>query len=564
LSLKEGLTVFRDQEFTADQTSHSVKRIDDVQMLRNRQFAEDSSANAHPVRPDSCLAIDNFYTATIYEKGAEIIRMIQTIVGTSGFRNGMDLYFSRHDGQAVIIEDFVKCMEDTNQIDLTHFKWWYEQSGTPEICVEETFNASESSFTLEFSQHTAPTLNQKEKRELYIPVKISLFDKTGKKLILPENQFKNLSADQTEGVFIVDQKNKKLYISGVSEKPFPSLLRDFSAPVKLKHSASDEHLLFIANHDDSGFNRWDALQNIYLKELNRLYGAENNGKTPEVDLNLVEVIHNIFNQALGSDHALIFKLLSLPSSSFFIQDLDFLNPEAVFQSYFKINSTVGEKLKDQILGLEESLADTKFDDLSFKAMSKRALRNNLIDKLGYQPENTKFLFGHFKKARNMTEQWGALTALNHFSSDERKMACDEFKSKWQNDSLVMNKYLSLEACLDHPATLERIQSLMKEEFFKITNPNNVRSLLYAFANYNLRGFHRKDGLSYQFMAEQIITVDKVNPQTAARLTGCFDKWARLDENRKKLAQNSIEKVVRFNGLSKNTYELVKNILDSKA
>lgn len=562
LSLKEGLTVFRDQEFTADQTSHSVKRIDDVQMLRNRQFAEDASPNAHPVRPESCLAIDNFYTATIYEKGAEIIRMIQTILGITGFRKGMDLYFDRHDGQAVIIEDFVKCMEDANQVDLTHFKWWYEQSGTPELILKETYLADQKTYSLDFSQFAHATLNQKEKRDLYIPVKISLFDKNGSKIDLPNDQITNISDDKTEGVFIVDKKTKTLIITDINEKPYPSVLRDFSAPVKLKGCDSDEQLLFIANHDDNGFNRWDALQNIYLKELHKIYKDECSGMNTEANPKLIQVIGNILNPQSKFDNGLINKLLSLPSTSFFIQDLSFFNPEAVYNSYFKINSAISKKLKDRILELEDNLANTKFDDLSFEAMSKRALRNNLLDKLGYCQENSVFLYDRFKAARNMTEQWGALTALNHYYSDERKAAGLDFKNKWQNDSLVMNKYLTLESCLDHSSTLENVQDLMKEEFFKITNPNNVRSLLFTFSNYNLRGFHRKDGLAYQFMAEQIIAVDKINPQTAARLSGCFDKWTKLDETRKKLAQFAIETVVNFSGLSKNTYELMKNILDS--
>lgn len=562
LSLKEGLTVFRDQEFTADQTSHSVKRIDDVQMLRNRQFSEDASPNAHPVRPDSCLAIDNFYTATIYEKGAEIIRMIQTIVGTEGFRKAMDLYFDRHDGQAVIIEDFVKCMEDANNCDLTHFKWWYEQSGTPEISVTENYNSSTKTYTLEFSQYTPPSLNQKEKRDLYIPIKLSLFSSQAKKIDLANLGLNNLSKDNTEGVFILNQKTKSISFKDLQEKPYPSILRDFSAPAKLKGCDSDEQLLFLANHDDNGFNRWDALQKIYLKELNRIYQAECKGLNLEVSEPLIEVIKSILDQYQTLDTGLICKLFSMPSMAFFAQDLEYFNPEAIYQSYFKIELAIANKLKSKIFTVENYLANNNFDDLSFRAISKRTLRSNLWNKLGHNPENTPFLMEKLKSARNMSEQWGALSALNFFSSNERKIACNEFKNKWQHDSLVMNKYLVLEACLDHSSTLETVQQLMKEEFFKITNPNNVRSLLYSFSTLNMRGFHRKDGLSYSWMAEQIIAVDKINPQTAARLSGCFDKWTKLDECRKKLAHDAIESVVRFPHLSKNTYELMKNTLDS--
>jgi aminopeptidase N len=562
LSLKEGLTVFRDQEFTADQTSHSVKRIDDVQMLRSRQFAEDASANAHPVRPESCLAIDNFYTATIYEKGAEVIRMIQTIIGLDGFRKGMDLYFNRHDGQAVIIEDFVKCMEDTNKVDLTHFKLWYEQAGTPELTVKENYNAENQLYSLEFSQVTHPTLHQKEKRNLYIPIKLSFFSKHGEKIDLSKFKLGNLSADKTEGVFILSEKSATLDITESKEKLYPSILRDFSAPVKLKGCDEYDQLMFLANHDDNGFNKWDAIQKIYLKELHQIYSDECCGRNSKVNNQLITLIDGILDQCEKIGFGLVFKLFSMPSTAFFIQDLEVFNPEAVFQAYFKINLEIAIKLREKILKVDNLLADSRFDDLSFEAMSKRVLRGNLWSKLGHAAENNTFLYEKVKSARNMSEQWGALSALNYHLSDERTAACNGFKSKWQNDSLVMNKFLALEASLDHPSTLETVQNLMKEEFFKITNPNNVRSLLHSFSNFNIRGFHRKDGLAYTWMAEQIINVDKINPQTAARLSGCFDKWTKLDEKRKKLAHDAIESVVKFPNLSKNTYELMKNILDS--
>lgn len=546
LSLKEGLTVFRDQQFTADQTSEAIKRIDDVQRLRSSQFTEDGGPNAHPVRPESCYAVDNFYTSTIYEKGAEVIRMLEVLVGPMGFRKAMDHYFATYDGQAVIIEDFVKSFEITHNLDLTQFKLWYSQAGTPRLKISESFDANKQIFSLEITQSCPPTPHQNEKQPFHIPIKFGLLNQKGDEI--------------RSGVLELKKTTQTYQFDGVTVKPIASLLRNFSSPVEVDWNISQSELLHLAKYDSDGFNRWEALQTIYRREIEVAYEQEKVSAPYSAPTDLLNSLSDILNSGI-KDPALTEKLFSLPSSSYLIQNLTNFDPQHLSSAYKRIETAIATHLESQFLDIYTQLQDTPSEDTSFRAASRRGLRNTCLYYLGSLSVGPGLAYRQFLDAKNMTESFGALIALNQNVSNERTQASESFFSRWKNDGVVLNKWFGWVAMYENDSTLLEIQRLVTSTYFKRTNPNNNYYLLGRFGK-NLVAFHQANGSAYEFFADQIIATDKLNPQVGARLSDAFDSWKRLESSRKAAAEKALKRILATEGLSPNTFELIKNMVEN--
>ncbi len=592
LSLKEGLTVFRDQQYTEDQTSASVKRIDDIQRLRSAQFAEDAGPNAHPVRPESCYSVDNFFSTTIYEKGAEVIRMISILLGKEQFRKGMDYYFEHFDGQAVTIENFVSSFEKTSNVDLTHFRKWYSQSGTPEIVVDEEFNEDSKTYKMKLTQHTNTTHDQDIKEPLLIPIRCAFYDNQGHKLDMSalkftfnENNFKSSFSNfhlksNHEGIIVLQSKEQALEITSISSKPIPSLLRHFSAPVNLKGVENTDELLLLSQYDDDGFNRWEAFQKIILNSILDSYKklVLNPSNKSKLDFSVIgKVYKTIFAQVLKTldsnkhyltknNFAYKSKLLSFPNIKYVLQSIDVVSPLVLIDVYNELSLYIIKEFKSEIYKIYNLLPD--IEDLTYASISIRKLKRNLLNIIGYDPDSTAFIFDIFKNAKNMSQQWGAFEALNSNESKERTLAGQLFKEKWKNDALVLNKYYIWESSFSEFTNfinyIESLDFLMKEEYFNLTNPNNVRSIIGGFASYNYRAFHYVDekgeAVGYKWFSNQLIEVDKLNPQTAARLSSYFDIYPRLEPKRKILMKTELDRILNLPGLSKNTYEIINNTI----
>jgi aminopeptidase N len=550
LSLKEGLTVFRDQQFTEDQTSSAVKRIVDIQTLRDRQFTEDAGPNAHPVRPASCLSVDNFFTPTIYEKGAEIIRMIQMILGVSGFKKGMDYYFATYDGQAVTIENFIECFEITSKVDLKLFRNWYDFAGTPEVEVIETFDTKTASYSIQLTQ-TGQAL-------FHIPLKMALFNEQGE-------------IKGTEQVLQLKQKTETYHFLEHSKKPILSLLREFSAPVKLKFTRPLDELIYLSKQDTDGFNRWESLQSLLLIDFDRVYLDNSNRPENEQEISfsteLIQSFKSLVNEKPGAliekglDPALQSLLLSLPSAAYFQSRLSEINPQLISKIYSEFYLTINKALGQDIKSLYFKMIETPADDISFSAASRRSLALKLLDYLVPSQEGRGIAFDLYKKSRNLTEEFGALLALQFSSSPERDEASEYFFKKWHTDAVVFNKWLIAEGGFNEPWRSQTLQKIMDDTSFKITNPNNILSLLRSFAANCFLGFHSEDGSGYRFISEQIIRIDKLNPQTAARIAQSFNLWKKLKPSLRVLAEKEILKIIEVTELSSNTREIIKNLLE---
>ncbi len=554
LSLKEGLTVFRDQEFSSDLNSRAVKRISCVKNLRAFQFPEDAGPMTHPVRPESYIKMDNFYTMTVYEKGSELIRMIHQILGESFFRKGMDLYFERFDGMAVTIEDFVLVMEEVSKIDLTQFKLWYSQSGTPLINLTRSYDLESKTLTLVFEQKTMPDRNQKEKLPLHIPVRLGLMDGQGND-ITPENlSLLQLKSEKETFVF-----------ENMGPDTIPSVFRQFSAPVKLTTDFSDSDLAFLMAHDTDEFNQWDAAQTLFLQEIKQLISAIQKQRTPEVSPALVQA----FKKALidpDIDRAFLAKTLLLPQETEIKDHYDPIDVTAIHQARMFLKKELAWQLKPEFFNIIELIEKGSPSDslsLSPRAISNRSLKNLALSYVGSlkEKETTAMVFHRFETAENMTDEFAALRILNQIDPDAKQAGTQAFYKKWQHDKLVLDKWFAVQAgsCLDD--TLDKIQTLTSHLDFSITNPNKVRSLIYTIAMVNPINFHRADGKGYEFISDQILKLDKINPQIAARLASCFNHWKKYDEKRQGLMRNSLETIMVDPGLSKNVYEIVSRALE---
>ncbi|MGV6818062.1 MAG: aminopeptidase N [Thiotrichales bacterium] len=560
LSLKEGLTVYRDQRFTADMTSAAVKRIDDVRALRTYQFAEDASPMAHPIRPSSYMEINNFYTLTVYEKGAEVVRMYETLLGREGFRKGMDLYFERHDGQAVTTEDFLHAMADANDFDLSQFQLWYEQAGTPEIEASGQWNANEKTWTLTLSQHCPPTPENHEKAPFLIPVRVALFNATGEPM-----PFELKEKDQClQDVLLLSQEKQQFTFTGLNSEPIPSLLRGFSAPVKLHYDYDDQALRTLAGHDTDAFNRWNAIQTIYeqaiLENLSPSSAAA--GHIAAWQETVIPVISGLLQQAT-EDRLLTAEALTLPAEGYLAEMMEVIDVDAIFQTRMALKRLTGEVRYDELLEVYQHNCDSGAYALDNQSLGQRRLKSVTLDYLmaSGSEEAGAIVFEQFQSANNMTDSMNALQLLTYYGSSHAEAALGAFYDRWQDDALVLDKWFAVQASAPGQDTLESVKKLMEHPKFCIKTPNRVRALIGAFVQANPTQFHAPDGSGYRFAADQIITLDVLNPQVASRLSKAFARWQRYDMQRQGLMKKELERISAVSGLSSDVYEVVSNSLN---
>lgn len=545
LSLKEGLTVFREQEFSRDMNSRDVMRINNVKVLRASQFPEDAGSMAHPVRPESYEEINNFYTATVYSKGAEVIRMQHTLLGQENFRQGMDLYFQRHDGQAVTIDDFVQAMADASERDLTQFKRWYSQAGTPVVKVETEFDKGELRLTL--SQNTRPTPECQDKQPFHIPISMALFAPSGDQISLPSPVIELTEASQT------------FTFSGLADMPVISLLRDFSAPVELDWQRSSSDLLALLSVESNGYAKWDAAQNLYIEQITRCLSQPESQW--QVEDGLLSVLsHVLFDDSL--DPALRACLLTMPSFEEVANHLEDIDVTLVEQVRDFVRQQVASALLSQAQDLYHKLWQQEDNQMTNAAFSQRKLRNVCLRLMMLADGQTHTLYcqKQFKQAHTMSDQMAALVNLvNHGSVQSKAEALDTFYKQWYKQALVMDKWFIVQATCEQPGTLERVKALLSHEKFNLRNPNKVRSLIGAFCHSNHRHFHAEDGSGYEFLCEMLLQIDMINPQIASRLATPFTRWQRYDKHRQKMMQSMLKELNRHK-LSKDLAEMVHKSL----
>ncbi|PIS10390.1 MAG: aminopeptidase N [Bdellovibrio sp. CG10_big_fil_rev_8_21_14_0_10_47_8] len=562
LSLKEGLTVFRDQEFSMDQSSQALIRIDNVDDLRNHQFAEDAGPNAHPIRPSSCYAVDNFFTSTIYEKGAEVIRMMQTMVGRPGFRKGMDTYFDRFDGQAVVIENFAQAIAEPNQQNWDQFKLWYSQAGTPQVTVTENYDSQNRTYTLSLKQSCPLTVQEKaeglEKKPFHIPLVLGLLDSQGHEL--PLNCPKVSQNTEKKKLIHLKAEQESFVFENLSERPVLSLNRDFSAPIDLQWQASFKDLLLLMKHDSDLFNRWDAAQKLYLQELQRLTDTASRNQKLEVSADLADAFHRMVDD-LSLDPSLLAKLMDLPSFDYLTQKQETLDAKAFLLAHDQMALALAKKSEKSLLQIYGTYNGKNTQVLTAEEFGRRRLKNKCLSYLAWLPTHHELAMTQLTTAKTMTDQQAALGILIDLESPLRTQAIDRFYTQWKSESLVLNKWFALQAGSSHPDTFKTVQKLMDHPDFNIKNPNRVYSLLRCFGG-NIVQFHNPDLDTYSFMADQIYALDKINPQVSSRIASCFDLWVKLPSTQKEKAHHELEKLVR-KGLSQNTHEIISKALQAE-
>lgn len=568
LSLKEGFTVFRDAEFSSDMGSRTVKRVEDVALLRTAQFAEDAGPMAHPVRPESYMEISNFYTVTVYEKGAEVVRMLHTLLGPEQFRAGSDLYFERHDGQAVTTDDFVQAMEDVSGQDLQQFRRWYSQAGTPELEASGVWNEVDGSYTLTIKQSCPPTPGQGDKSAFHIPIAFALLGEAGSLRLNLQGSDAALDAeraDNTQMVLHLTEAEQSFVFTGLPERPVPSLLRGFSAPVKLALDYSDDDLLFLMRNDDDGFSRWDASQNLALRELRRLVVAFQNGNALQMDSKLVDAYRSLLvDQSL--DKAMVALMLSLPSEAYISEVIQPVDVHAIHACREFARREIARSLELELVQVYE--ANQVSDDYRPQAdqIAQRALRNTCLAYLALlgTEEQIARCELQFANADNMTDSYAALRELVSSETDAahaaKQRALDSFYQRWQHESLVINQWLQVQASAQLPGGLETVQSLLSHEAYDASNPNKVRSVVGAFCGQNLINFHNPDGSGYQFLVDQVIELNAKNPQIASRLLGPLSKWRKYTTPLREKMIEALRKVEAHEDLSKDVYEVVSKSL----
>ena len=558
LSLKEGFTVFRDQHFMEDMTSRGVQRIGEVNVLRTHQFREDSGPMAHPVRPESYVEINNFYTLTVYNKGAEVIRMMRTLLGPEGFRKGTDLYFSRHDGQAVTTDDFVKAMEDANNVDLAQFKLWYSQAGTPELHVARSYDRAARTYTLTIKQTCPATPGQPEKRPFHIPVAVGLLNRDGRDLAL------KLMGDPqaVAGTEVLQIKNtqESFTFTDIPHEPVPSFLRGFSAPIKVRLDLSDDERLFLMANDSDEFNRWDAGQQLAVKLILALVRDHQEGKPLLLDNMFINAFKKTLESAMP-DKAFQAFALTLPAETYLADFMPVIDPEAIHESRRFVQQVLALSLKESLLVVYRANQDPGPFRVDQEAIARRSLRNTCLAYLMELEDKDvrklcveQFLFGG-----NMTNVMAALVNIANTDCLEQEDALNFFYERWKNDPLVVDKWLAIQATSRLPNTLERVKELTRHPAFNIKNPNKVRALIGAFSANPVR-FHDPSGEGYAFLADYVLTIDPLNPQIAARLVSAFTLWKRYDEKRKALMKTQLERILKTPKLSKDVYEIASKSL----
>ena len=560
LSLKEGFTVFRDQEFSADLNSRPVKRIADVNVLRSHQFAQDASPMAHPVRPDAYMEISNFYTVTVYNKGAEVVRMIRNLCGSEGFRKGCDLYFERHDGKAVTTDDFVSAMEDANKVDLAQFRHWYSQAGTPVIRARTHYDPQQQQLELTLEQSCPPTPGQDRKLPFHIPVEVALLDDSGNPL--PLRLAGEATGEDAHRVLALRETSQIFRFTGVTQAPVISLLRGFSAPVKLEIERSAAELAFLFAHDPDPFNRWDAGQALAVNTLLDLVTRIQQGAALSLDDSFVDAFRATLEHT-ELDPALITQALTLPAESYLADQCDTVDVEAIHQAREYVRRTLATGLQasfTRLFQLYDQPEPYRFDAAQ---MARRSLKNLC---LGYltetgAPDARERCLAQLQHANNMTDTLAALSALVQHDWPERdeQLAC--FYQQWQHDPQVVDKWFGLQAGARLPDTLGRVKQLLQHPAFRLTNPNKVRAVIGRFCMGNPVRFHAANGEGYRFLADQVIELDGINPQIAARLVSALSRWKRFDAGRQVLMQDELRRILSRPKLSRDVFEIVSKSLD---
>lgn len=554
LSLKEGLTVFRDQEFSSDLGSRAVNRIQNVRTMRAMQFAEDASPMAHPIRPDKVIEMNNFYTLTVYEKGAEVIRMLHTLLGEQNFQKGMQLYFERHDGSAATCDDFVQAMEDASNVDLSQFRRWYSQAGTPLVTVRDDYDPHTEEYRLTISQMTPPTAEQQDKLPLHIPFDIELYDNEGNVIPLQRDGHpvhNVLNVTQPEQTFVFD----KVYF-----QPVPSLLREFSAPVKLDYKWSDQQLVFLMRHARNDFSRWDAAQSLLTLYIKINVNRSEQGQPLSLPLHVVDAFRAILLDEQISP-ALASEILTLPSQNEIAELFPIINPLAIATVHGALTRTLATELADEFLAvyhankLEHYRVD--HDDIG-----RRALRNTCLHYLafGEQTLAERLVRQQYQAADNMTDTIAALAAAVDAGLPCRDMLLAEYDEKWHQDGLVMDKWFMLQATSPATDTLARIRQLLSHRSFSLSNPNRTRALIGAFALNNPAAFHAEDGSGYQFMVEMLTELNRRNPQVASRLIEPLIRLKRYDTSRQQMMRSALEQLKALDNLSGDLYEKISKAL----
>ncbi|WP_458525466.1 aminopeptidase N [Onishia taeanensis] len=557
LSLKEGFTVFRDQCFSADTNSAPVKRIEDVSMFRTAQFAEDAGPTAHPIRPDHYIEIGNFYTLTIYEKGAEVVRMLQNLLGWELFRRGSDLYFERLDGQAATIEDFVGCMSEVSGLDLTQFMHWYSQAGTPEIDAHGEYDYAKSAYHLTLRQRTAPTPGQPDKVAMHIPIRLGLVGtKSGQDLKMTLDG----EAVGTDTVIHLRESEQHFVFTDLAEAPVPSLLRGFSAPVKLRFPYSREDLAFLLQQDSDGFNRWDAGQRLAMLALDDLIAAHRNGVEKVMDVRVTDAFRSLLTGETD-DKAVLAEMLTLPSEAYIAEQQPVVDVDAIHSARTFVKQSLAASLRDEFMAVYRANQLEVAYAPEPEQIAARSLKNVALSYLVAieDEEALELAQAQFDADHNMTDVRMALTLLTHSSRNElADPALRAFGEKWAHDPLVMDQWFSIQVTRPQADALDRVRFLMEHPAFSLKNPNKVRALIGAFAS-NRVNFHRIDGAGYKLLADVVIELNRLNPEIAARLITPLTRWQRFDEARQALMKVELERI-RAEKLSPNVYEVIEKAL----
>ncbi len=563
LSLKEGLTVFRDQEFSADMHSRAVKRIGDVQGLRTVQFQEDAGAMAHPVRPDAYVEINNFYTPTVYNKGAEVIRMIHTLLGAANYRKGIDLYFQRHDGQAVTCDDFVAAMADASGVDLTQFQLWYRQAGTPELEVAGSHDAAAATYTLTVRQTVPPTPGQPAKQPMHIPLTVGLLGPDGRDLPLRLEDEDAAAGGATSRILHVTAESQSFTFRDIPARPVPSLLRGFSAPVKLKTDLTDGDLTFLMANDSDAFNRWEAGQILGTRILLGLVAERQAGREAALPDGYVDAVARILADA-DRDPAFAAQALVLPTEAYLGTQMAVVDPDAIHAVREFARRTLAGRLRPQFLDLYRRNSSQEPFSADAGAIGRRALKNLCLAYLMAleDAEALDLCLTQYRTAQGMTDEIAALQFLSNAASPEGEAALADFYQRWKGEALVVDKWFGVQAMSNRTDALDRVTALLGHPAFEIRNPNKVYALIGGFANGNPVRFHDAGGAGYRFLADQVLRLDPMNPQVASRLMGPFSRLRRYDAARQALMKAQLERIVATPGLSPDVYEVASKSLEA--
>jgi len=553
LSLKEGLTVFRDQEFSSDLGSRPVNRINNVRIVRGPQFAEDRGPMSHPIRPEKVIEMNNFYTLTVYEKGSEVIRMMHTLLGEQNFQAGMKLYFERHDGTAATCDDFVQAMEDASGVDLVCFRRWYSQAGTPVVNVATDYDAERKCYRVTVKQHTAATAGQEEKLPLHIPFDIELYNGRGEVVELQRN------GEKVHHVLDVTEAEQVFEFDSIDEKPVISMLREFSAPVVLEYDYSDDELAFLMVHARNEFARWDAGQILLAKYIRDNVKRVQQGEAFELPASVVDAFRGVLlDEKL--DPAFIAEMLTLPSENEIAGWYKTVDVDAIHEVVSQLENVLASEMEDELSAIYHCIAQAEYS-LSHEAMAKRALRNTCLAYLANTEHGDKLVSEQYQQSDNMTDTMAAMSAANNAALGCREQQMSDFSDKWTHDGLVMDKWFILQGKNPVENALENVRNTMSHAAFDLKNPNRTRSLVASFCANNPVRFHAIDGSGYQYLTEILMALNSSNPQVASRLIEPFLKYRQYDEKRQALMRAELEKLSQLDNLAKDLFEKVHKALE---